>query len=246
MRTLVLEQNTFGENNNSLRNLVSEDVLFDYDSQIEYIKNNESMIVRSGIYREPLTNKHIDKLNDMQYLKTIKGILETIDVKLHFSILNTRNLNYTWTGSNYLNTRGIFYTNTNLIVELLPAIAINSYPVQIRFFTEDKNVDFIYGYYRNGSLELDYQLPIEKQKLIDSKQFIYKYIHPQIYLDYYMFAATKEQMDEFVFANSLIQSLTERNELLNKKGGVYNKNINRKTKKRKIKKTKITRKIYNH
>lgn len=41
MRTLVLEQNNFGENNNSSTNLVSEDVLFDYDAQIEYIRKTQ-------------------------------------------------------------------------------------------------------------------------------------------------------------------------------------------------------------
>lgn len=76
----------------------------------------------------------------------------------------------------------------------------------------------------------NYGILEDEQKLIESKQFIYKYIHPQIYLDYYMFCATKEQMEQFTL---LLHPSMERNELLDKKGGVYNKKINRKTKKRK-------------
>lgn len=183
------------------RNIVSEDTLFDYDKQYKLLVSKYQPEYSSD------TPPFRGKLTDLKPIQKIKEALETINVKLYFSNSNTLDYWNLWTCGNF--RKALFYTNTNLIVRVTNILKTNV-PTSIDIFTEDGRIDFCYA-------QLDYdgnnwgkgmmnvaERPVAHEELMKCKHIIYKYIHPQIYLDYYIISSTEQELNELIFASSLV------------------------------------------
>ena len=91
----------------------------------------------------------------------------------------------------------------NLIIEISNMFPHNGYPATVRIFTEDKSIDFIYCHFTYDGSNYG-GTPIAETELIDCKKLVYNYIHPQIYLDYYMHCSTEQEINELLFATSIV------------------------------------------
>ena len=174
------------------RNIVSKDVLFDYDNRYNILKDNYPVISR--------------KLTDLKFIQKVEEALKSINVKIYYSNLNTIYLSNSWSYTGSQNKKAIFYTDTNLIVEISNMMPTNGASTTIRIFTQYKTIDFIYAHLTYDGSNFS-GLPILEEKLQNCNKFTYRYIHPQIYLDYYMFCSTEPESNELIFATSLINSL---------------------------------------
>lgn len=190
--------------NSSARNIVSEDVLFDYDAQFKLLlSKHSSEFSWTSPYYPPT-----EKLSNVQIIQKVKEALKIIGVKLHLSNSNTyNNWNNLWFQLNKPH-KASFYTNTNLIVE----ICMVGMSATVRIFTQDNKIDFIYGYFNMDGSIRGLGTPmgpmyVAEKELIDCQKMVYKYIHPHIYLDYYMFCATEKEMNELIFRTSLVKLL---------------------------------------
>lgn len=187
--------------------LVHEDILFDYEHQWNILKAHNPNFA--------------SQLCNIGFIKRVKQELERIDVSLHLSNVNTIFLNTCWQFSSggYART-GIFYTNTNLLVEFSTMSPFNGTATSLRLYTEDKQVDFHYGHFNYDGSNAHGQGPAE-DKLQQCKTKIYKYIHPRIYLDYYMHCATEQDMNELIYSTRLINLIND----LQMKNESYKKEI---------------------
>jgi len=148
------------------------------------------------------------KLTDQPFIKRIQDDLEKIDVLLYLSNENTKQMSLMSWGT------FVFYTNTNLMVEITIPRQNGPIMVRVRIYTEDKQIDFQYGIfdgsgspYLFGGMTPSY--PAETNKLIECRSKIHKYIHPKIYLDYYMHCASEQDMNELIHSNNLIDMINK-------------------------------------
>jgi hypothetical protein len=184
--------------------LVSEDVLFNHDKQFETINNTKEFETINGIKLQPHR-----KLTEVPIIRTLQSHLSKIDVVLHLSNENTFNLAFMWGHLNMSNS-GTFYTNTNLIIKIDGVLGLNQQTSRVRMFTTNREISFDYGTFDcDGKIWNPMYGPYQSEegliaKLIECKDKIYKYIHPWIYLDYYMHCATEQEMNDLVFSRRVV------------------------------------------
>lgn len=192
--TTTLESHLNMEESKS-KMLVHEDVLFDYEHQWNILKK----------YNPNFGGK----LADVKFVKRVQQALESIDVSLHLSNGNTMLWNTLWqlaSGGQFRS--GIFYTNTNLIVEFSTMSPFNGTASLVRIYTEDKEIDFYYGHFTYDGSNAHGTGPAD-DKLQECKTKVYKYIHPKIYLDYYMYCASEQDMNELIYSSRLVKLIND-------------------------------------
>ena len=170
------------------------------ETHLNLNKNNAKMLVKEDIL--------FGKLSETPFIKRIQDELEKIDVLLYLNNENVRQMTSMSRGT------FIYYTNTNLMVELSMPIH-GPFIVSVRIYTEDKQIDFTYGKFEaNGNNGPEYSfggLPHypdpNLKKLNECIPMLHKYIHPKIYLDYYMYCASEQDMNELIHSNSLVDTI---------------------------------------
>lgn len=191
---LINEINEIISKRVSITNIVDEETLFDYDTQFERINKNEC-------YR---------KLTDLPYIRILQNILnEKLGIKMYLSISNTIQYNYYYLcdhNPGELNNL-IFYTNSNVKIEIRNPTTTNGSTASIRIYTEDGLIDCRCRFSRQGctSNYIDTFPNLENYRHLD----IRTYISPYIYLDYYTYNSTEEELQELLFSNKKINVLYE-------------------------------------
>lgn len=165
-------------------------------------QNIERVLVSEDVlFSNPL------KLREIPIIQSVIKILESIDVKLYIDYNDTY-FNY-WNNVNFIvNKFPVFYTNTNLMVKIQNVSPKNGSLASVFFFTNDKKIDIYYGVLRyDGGIKTYNDADEELKKCVTH---LHKYIHPRVYLDYYMYQENEDELNEIVYATSLVNALKEK------------------------------------